>query len=415
MKKRSKHSFRAFLYYIHGLHLVLSTSIIKTLIYPFFFRNFKQSYEGKKELPRGPYLLMADHVSYLDPVVVSLGIHRPVRWIAADGNFRNPFMRLLFTGLAGAVCKTKNHSDMESLRDMKIIADNGGIIGLFPEGEMSWDGVDQPMYQGTDKLVRFLKIPVVYCHMEGVYLSYPRWSPHYRPRPVKLRYEQIINAEEAGRLKLTEIRERIESVIQYDDLLIQEKDPVPLKGGAPALGMERVFFTCPSCREINSLKTDKTRIYCLSCSWEMTVDLYGRPGEGMIHKSFHQWNLWQQRLLYDKVQKKLPDNGHFWTDKGVVLYCGKPKRMAKKVLQGQAEFHRDRIVISGNQKERTFPLSDVTGLNVFKAHFVEFLYNKMQYRLDFQSIPTSGMKWEILFRMLMNQWKDREDNQHGQQ
>lgn len=364
--------------------------------------------------PGQAFLLFGDHVSYLDPFCISMGLLRPVRWIAADGNFRNPLMGFAMRTIAGAVAKTKNHSDMQTLKQMKGIALSGGVIGLFPEGEMSWDGVSGSMVQGTDKLVRFLKIPVVYCHMEGVYLSRPRWSRIFRPRPITLRYETIISKDEVGDMPLSQIRQRINQSISYDERKLQESKPRPLRSHNRAEGMERVLFTCVSCEAINTLESRGNNLYCRKCGAQWTVDELGLLQGEDTHGGCRGWNLWQQRRLAGMVQKgTFDENKPFWCDDRIHLYRGRPKKKAQLILEGRACFFYNRLsFITPEGEKKEFLLKDITGLNTFKACYVEFLYDKMQYRIDFTDERSSGEKWSVLYRILLNQWKDPEEKEH---
>jgi len=364
--------------------------------------------------PGQPFLLLGDHVSYLDPFCISMGLLRPIRWIAADGNFRNPLMGFLMRAVAGAVAKTKNHSDMQSLKQMKSIAMSGGVIGLFPEGEMSWDGVSGTMVQGTDKLVRFLKIPVVYCHMEGVYLSRPRWSTRFRPRPISLRYECIISKDEVGAMALSQVRQRINEAISYDERKLQERDPHPLKSQYRAEGIERILFTCPSCEAINTLESRGNSLGCRECGALWTVDSLGLLQGEQNHGGCRGWNLWQQKRLAEEVQTgHLDTDKAFWCDDSICLYRGRPKKKAALILEGKACFYPNRLRFEGREGEQEeFLLDEITGLNTFKACYVEFLYRKMQYRIDFTDRSSSGEKWSILYKILLNQWNNPEEKEN---
>lgn len=405
-------------YYIRVLKICLFILhlFLRIPFWILFKIRYRLTYENRKSLPPPgkAFLLLGDHVSYLDPFVIALGLLRPVRWIAADGNFRNPVMGFLMKVIAGAVAKTKNHSDMESLNQMRHIAQTGGIIGLFPEGEMSWDGVSGSMVQGTDKLVRFLKIPVVYCHMEGVYLSRPRWSRAARPRPVTLRFDQIIRQDEIEGMRLGQIRDRIQQAISYNEETLQQKNPQILRSEKRAEGLERVLFTCRNCESINTLVSAGNELKCRECGKTWSVDKLGLlQGEGN-KGGCHGWNLWQQRRLAALVESgSFKADEPFWCDESILLYRGRPKKKASLILEGRACFYPDRLSFKGREgQEEEFLLKDITGLNTFKACYVEFLYRKMQYRIDFSSFHSSGEKWSVLYKILLKQWKDPEENEY---
>jgi 1-acyl-sn-glycerol-3-phosphate acyltransferase len=49
-------------------------------------------------------------------------------------------------------------------------------VGVFPEGERSWDGRLQPLRRGTIRLLLKAGVPVIPCGMVGTYEVFPRWG-----------------------------------------------------------------------------------------------------------------------------------------------------------------------------------------------------------------------------------------------
>ena len=49
-------------------------------------------------------------------------------------------------------------------------------MGVFPEGERSWDGRLQPLRSGTIRLLLKAGVPVIPCGMVGIYEVFPRWG-----------------------------------------------------------------------------------------------------------------------------------------------------------------------------------------------------------------------------------------------
>ena len=65
-------------------------------------------------------------------------------------------------------------------------------MGIYPEGERSWDGTLQPFRQGTIRLLLKAGVPIVPCGLDGSYDVWPRWSRRVRRRRVRLRFGKPI-------------------------------------------------------------------------------------------------------------------------------------------------------------------------------------------------------------------------------
>ena len=89
-------------------------------------------------------------------------------------------------------------------------------------------------------------------------------------------------------------------------------------------------------------------------------------------------------------------------DDDVWLRTGYRRRPLARVAFGKTLFYTDRMeFIPGEGDKMVFMLKSITGLNVFKQHFLEFHYNQKLYRLDFEGKSTSGYKWMCLFYALL--------------
>ena len=71
---------------------------------------------------------------------------------------------------------------METIRKTKRIVQQGGSIGIFPEGNTSYSGQTVQILPATVKLIKMLKIPVIIMNIKGMYLSYPRWAIYKKKR-----------------------------------------------------------------------------------------------------------------------------------------------------------------------------------------------------------------------------------------
>jgi len=89
---------------------------------------------GLENLPRqGKVIIVANHVSVLDPVVLGASLPRPVRFMAKKGLFDIPILNGLITVL-GAFPVDRSRTDFQAVKQSLKILANQEILGIFPQG-----------------------------------------------------------------------------------------------------------------------------------------------------------------------------------------------------------------------------------------------------------------------------------------
>lgn len=94
------------------------------------------------ELPRPPFLLVADHLSALDPFLVSAFSSYSIVWVANRPIFNHLILGSLIRGV-GAIPKRKEIPDPRAALAIFRALEEGKAVGLFPEGTITPDGVSQ--------------------------------------------------------------------------------------------------------------------------------------------------------------------------------------------------------------------------------------------------------------------------------
>src|SRR5436305_6891380 len=102
--------------------------------------GFSLRTEGRRRVPRtGPALLVANHQSFLDPVLVGLCSRRHLCFLARKTLFRKPaFARLI--GTLGAVPIDHEGVGKEGIRTILEQLGRGRAVVVFPEGTRTRDG-----------------------------------------------------------------------------------------------------------------------------------------------------------------------------------------------------------------------------------------------------------------------------------
>ncbi len=140
----------------------------------------------------GPFLLIANHQSYLDPILVQALVRRPVHTMAKSTQFSEPITGTILKSLK-AIPARRFEIDPQVVRIALRRLHAGDGVGIYIEGERTWDGTLQPPRLGTVRLVLKAGVPVVPCGVDGAYDVWPRWARLPRRGTVTVRFGQPLS------------------------------------------------------------------------------------------------------------------------------------------------------------------------------------------------------------------------------
>lgn len=101
---------------------------------------FKLEYYGMENLPKDRgYILVGNHQSYWDPVMMGLKLDTTLTFMANEKLFHKPVLAPVIRGL-GAFPVNLKKPDMTAIRTAKKVVKDGKVLALFPEGTRSHDG-----------------------------------------------------------------------------------------------------------------------------------------------------------------------------------------------------------------------------------------------------------------------------------
>jgi 1-acyl-sn-glycerol-3-phosphate acyltransferase len=131
---------------------------------------------GRENIPNdGPALLVCNHVSYFDALVIGGSIQRPARFVMWYKIFDIPFVSFMFRD-AKAIPIASAKEDPAILKqamdsiDQELADDN--IVCIFPEGSITTDGEVQSFRAGVEKIVARRAVPVIPIGLGGLWGSW---------------------------------------------------------------------------------------------------------------------------------------------------------------------------------------------------------------------------------------------------
>ncbi len=114
--------------------------------------------------PTGPAIVVCNHVSYMDPILLSGSIRRPMRFVMYYKIFDIPLLRFFFKNMkAIPIASAREDEDLMKLAFDKVDAEleAGNIVCIFPEGGITRDGEVQRFRPGIEKIIARRPVPVI--------------------------------------------------------------------------------------------------------------------------------------------------------------------------------------------------------------------------------------------------------------
>lgn len=189
---------------------------------PLFSLWFRFRARGVERIPaEHGALLLINHQSFLDPMLVGLPVPRAVCYLARDSLFRVPFVGW-WLSKTHVIPINRESAGTASIRSAVEHLKKGAIVGIFPEGTRSYDGKLGELKPGFLALVRRAKVPVFPVGVAGSALAMPRGAWFVRPRHCCVVFGEPFTPEEiesyAGRDREEEllalVRERMTACMQ---------------------------------------------------------------------------------------------------------------------------------------------------------------------------------------------------------
>lgn len=144
--------------------------------------------EGAEHVPReGPFVLAANHASYLDPFFIGAFCPRPVHYIMLRSFYEMPVI--------GWICRQAGSFPVDpegparpALRQALGILHKGKGLGIFPEGGRSADGTINESRGGVSLLVLRGGYPLIPTAIIGADRAFGKGMTIPRPRQVRVRF-----------------------------------------------------------------------------------------------------------------------------------------------------------------------------------------------------------------------------------
>ena len=132
--------------------------------------------EGLENVPaEGPCIVVCNHVSYVDAVVIAACVRRPIRFVMDHRIFRIPVLSFIFRTMRTIpIASAKEDAAMKdrAFEEAAKALAAGEVVGIFPEGQLTGDGELGRFRPGVQQMVMTTPVPVVPLALRGLWGSF---------------------------------------------------------------------------------------------------------------------------------------------------------------------------------------------------------------------------------------------------
>ena len=168
---------------------------VKGMFHPFVRLYPRQTREGLEHLPRtGPAIIIANHSSYADPVVLGSASPRPIHFVVLQRMFDLMVLRWFYWGMGTIPVRIEGQDSRGIKRALRVLS-RGGVLGIFPEGTRSPDGSVGEARPGAAMIAALSGAPVIPAYIDGANEALPIGAGFPRPIRVNVKFGPPLHFE----------------------------------------------------------------------------------------------------------------------------------------------------------------------------------------------------------------------------
>jgi 1-acyl-sn-glycerol-3-phosphate acyltransferase len=175
---------------------------------------FRVRCQGRHWVPRrGGVLVLSNHQSHLDPVLVGLACDRRLNYLARETLFGFAPFRWLIHSL-DAIAIDREGLGLSGLRETLRRTKRGEMVLVFPEGTRTADGNMGPLRPGFCAVAKRANVALLPVAIDGAFVAWPRWRLLPRPAAIRVQFGPPIEPQDVARLDEQQLVDEVSRRIQ---------------------------------------------------------------------------------------------------------------------------------------------------------------------------------------------------------
>lgn len=160
------------------IYSLLPEFLMRFLVWLMVSLLYRIRTEGLENIPdEGAAIVTANHVSFVDALILGGTVRRPIRFVMYHRIFKIPGLNFIFrTARTIPIAPAREDAQLleRAYAEIENALRKGELVGIFPEGGLTPDGRIQPFKPGIEKILARTPVPVVPMAVRGLWRS--MWS-----------------------------------------------------------------------------------------------------------------------------------------------------------------------------------------------------------------------------------------------
>jgi len=185
-----------------------------SVVNPMFRGYFRGTIEGASSVPlSGPFVVVSNHASNFDPLILANCVGRPVAFMAKQELFKIPVLKQAIE-LYGAYPVNRNAAYTSAIRNAVSYSKQGWAVGIFLEGTRTSDAKIHKPKLGAATIAALAKAPLLPVCLWGTEKIFSPSSILPKPVPIAVRIGKLIEEPSStNRQELQKITEKCAAAI----------------------------------------------------------------------------------------------------------------------------------------------------------------------------------------------------------
>jgi 1-acyl-sn-glycerol-3-phosphate acyltransferase len=164
--------------------------------------------------PRGPAILVCNHISSLDPILIQSACRRVIRWMVAREYYQQRGVKWILDQV-GAIPVDRTGRDLAATRAALAALEAGSVLGVFPEGKIETDCDILPFQSGIILLAAKSGAPIHPACLEGTQRGKEMLAAYFSRSRAKLAFGPplLLDRSAAGRTLLEASNEQVRNSV----------------------------------------------------------------------------------------------------------------------------------------------------------------------------------------------------------
>ena len=158
------------------IYTLVPEFLMRFLIWLLMHSIYRLEKSGLEKIPEeGPAVLVCNHVSFVDALIIAAACPRPIRFVMDHNIFRVPVLSFIFrTARTIPIAPKKENPELleKAYEDIANALSEGDLVGIFPEGRITDTGELYPFRAGIVRILERTPVPVVPLALRGRWGSF---------------------------------------------------------------------------------------------------------------------------------------------------------------------------------------------------------------------------------------------------